>query len=162
MYLDRTPEHAKAGLAAMNAGRPLTAPNTLESVLDRLETESVAQIAESYQVSEVALYRFLTRNAPEQWKDISTGKALQRIDEEDRSLESATTKIELGRARERLNQARWTLERTCRSIYGDKLTIASEINPQDRELLANASELLALFKEKVIEQEKPAIEDKGE
>ena len=161
--LERAPEHTRKGLLAMNAGKPLAQPNALQSVLDRFETgEPIQQIADSLGITRQAVYRALLQ-LPD-WQLYQSAEALEDLDKAKAVFrdESIRDNGVVARAREQAKAAQWTLERTCRSIYGDKLTIASEINPQDRELLANASELLALFKEKVIEQEKPAIEDKGE
>ena len=101
--------------------RPLSKPGALEQVLTRLDNgESAKSISQDLGISDVALYRYLIRNAPEQWKAISTGNALARLDSEDRAMDHATNGIMLGRARERMAQARWTLERTARNIYGDQ------------------------------------------
>jgi hypothetical protein len=97
------------------------------------------------------------RNAPEDWKAISAGRALATIDAEDRALDGATNRLELGRARERMNQARWTLERASRAIYGDRVEVAhtgQALSEEDAGLLTSARELLDLFKarrERVIE-----------
>lgn len=113
----------------MNADRPLAQPGVLEDLLQRLDAgEPAIEVAKRYGVSDVALYRYLLRNAPEEWKAISAGQALARVDSEDRKLDSAQNGVELGRARERLSLAKWTLERTARSIYGDsqQLSVSAE------------------------------------
>ena len=117
--LERVPAHTRKGLEAANAGKPLAQPGAIEAVLKRLETESVAAIAKDLGISEVAMYKALLLNAPGEWQAIQAAKSLKKLDNSDSELDACTDGVMLGRARERIGLAKWNLERTARTLYGD-------------------------------------------
>ena len=144
----------KASLEAMNANAPLAQPGALQTVLESLEQgHSVSKIAKSHKVTDFAVYKALVRNCPEEWMAIQAAKAHVERDKAKREIEVASDGVQVSRGRELNRIAEWTLERTCRSIYGDKLTISNEIKPEDRQLLEGASDLLKLFREKEVQAE---------
>lgn len=120
-YNAHVPEKCRAGLAVANADKPLAAlAGNAEPILARLRAgERASVIAEDLGVSHVALYGFLLRHAPEQWQEISAGKALSRLEQATEDLEGAPDQLVVSRSRELAKLAHWTLERTKRQIYGD-------------------------------------------
>lgn len=90
-----------------------------EVVLDRyLAGETSPEIAESLGVTKQALSHWLIQNAEGEWKSAQIIKALNRKDEAETLMDSASTPLDLARAREQLRGAQWDLERVCRRIYG--------------------------------------------
>ena len=115
------PYNNAAGRAVANAGKPLAALNgDATSIIQRLaDGESASQVAESIGVSTVALYGFLLRNAPEQWQELSAGKALHRLERARTDLDAAEDMLTVSRSREVAKLAQWDLERANRKLYGD-------------------------------------------
>lgn len=141
---DHIPAKCAAGLAVANANRPLAQLNgDASSILDRLaKGESVAQAAQSLGVSDVTLYGFLLRHAPEQWQELSAGKALSRYEKAKNDLDAAEDQIGIGKARESGKFAQWDLERAARKFYGDNKQDSQGITVQvliarDGEVQAN-------------------------
>ena len=121
--LERVPPNTRAGLVAMNAGRPI-ADGGLQPVLDRFERgESIAQIAQDLGISGGAIYRAIIRNIPDEWQQYRSAKALAQLDQAEIDLSGASDGVMVSRVREQIKMAQWHLERTCRSIYGDKLQV---------------------------------------
>lgn len=115
------PERCRAGLTVANAGKPLAAlDGNAEAILERLrQRESVKDIADSLGVSDVTVYGFLLRHAPDQWMEISAGKSLARIEKAADDLDTAEDQLTVSRARESARLAQWDLERAARKLYGD-------------------------------------------
>lgn len=126
------PEHCKAGLAVANANRPLAQFNgDTSSVLERLRNgERPVDVAKDLGVSHVALYAFLLRNSPEEWKAISAGKALARIEQAEVDMDAATDQTQISKARESHRMGAWAAERVARSIYGETKNGAGDITVQ--------------------------------
>lgn len=120
--LENVPEHAKAGLMAMNAGKPI-AEHGIQPILDRYEAgESVKAIAESLGVKRQSVYRALV--AQPEWQHYQTAAALVDLEDARESFrDDALRDGAVPRVREQAKLAQWTLERTARAIYGDKLTV---------------------------------------
>jgi hypothetical protein len=90
-----------------------------KDILERyLGEETSTQIAASYGVTRAALSYFMLKHAEEQWKDAQVTKAMQRKENAEDLLETASNPLDLARARELLRAAQWDLERVCRRIYG--------------------------------------------
>ena len=115
------PEHTRAGLTAMNAGRPLAElQGDPSSILARLENESAPAIAKSLGISDVALYKWLIQHCPGEWQAIATARQLARLDECEASLDDTTTDgVSVSRTREKAKLAQWHLERANRKLFGD-------------------------------------------
>ncbi len=115
------PANAMANIAKLNADKPLAAlDGDATPILDRLRNdETAASVAQSFSVTTQALYAFLLRNCPEQWAEISAGRALTRVQAAHDDLDNATDKLDVAKAREKARQAEWMLERVARRMYGD-------------------------------------------
>jgi hypothetical protein len=97
-----------------------------KDILERyLGEETSTQIAATYGVTRAALSYFMLKHAEEQWKDAQVTKAMQRKENAEDLLESASNPLDLARARELLRAAQWDLERVCRRIYGQDQQVAS-------------------------------------
>ena len=81
------------------------------------------QIADSLAINPSAIYHFLLRNFPEEWSQFQASLSLVERDDAKRELRAATDGVSVSRARELGRMSEWELERTCRSIYGDKLQV---------------------------------------
>ena len=92
--------------------------------MDRFERgESIMQIAQDLGISHVAIYRAIIRQIPDEWQQYRSAKALGQLDQAENDLSRATDGVTVSRVREQIKMAQWQLERTCRSIYGDKLQV---------------------------------------
>lgn len=90
-----------------------------KAVLDRyLAGETSPEIAKSLGVTKQALSHWLIQNAESEWKSAQLIKALERKDNAEALMDSASNPLDLARAREQLRGAQWDLERVCRRIYG--------------------------------------------
>ena len=127
-YLDHVPANARAGLTAMNAGKPLAALNgDVESIIAMFESGDTAlQIAGKLGITHVALYKWLLRNCPEEWQAISAAKQLVKLDECEAvwdskySGDARADGVTVSRTREKMKQAQWHLERANRKLFGDE------------------------------------------
>lgn len=141
MQLDNVPEHAKAGLVAMNQGKPLANLESPQVILDRvLQGESVPEIAKDIGISHVSLYNYLMRHCPDEWMHASSARQLAKVadaqdklddhdgvlDERNKCLDGAT----VSRVRESARIAMWQLERTARKMYGQKDDSQNGVNIQ--------------------------------
>jgi hypothetical protein len=115
------PEKCKAGLMVANAGKSLAEfDGDTSQVLDRLRTgERAVDIAKDLGVSHVALYAWLLRHSPEEWKAISAGKALARVEQAECDMDAAEDQVAVSKARESHRMGAWALERVARNLYGD-------------------------------------------
>ena len=142
-YLDHVPANARAGLQAMNEGKPLAAlQGDPSSILARLEQgESTIEIAQTLGISRISLFCFLIRHCPEKWQELATARQLSRIEECEDILDAPmavspvfnkegekTGEIvdvrldgaNVSRAREKAKIAQWHLERANRKLFGDE------------------------------------------
>lgn len=126
------PDRCKAGLAVANADRVLAQFNgDTSSILDRLKAgERAVDIAKDLGVSHVALYAFLLRHSPEEWKAISAGKALARIEQAEHDMDAAEDQVAIAKARESHRMGAWAVERVARSIYGETKNGSGDITVQ--------------------------------
>jgi IS30 family transposase len=99
----------------------------LDSVLQRYEDgETIREIAASFGVSHVAVYRALVRNAPDLWAEYQSAVALKEYQEAEDALRRADDGVTVARAAHDLRSQQWKLERVLRRIYGeDKAQIAA-------------------------------------
>jgi hypothetical protein len=128
----------------LRSDRPLSKPGVLQDVLEALDAgEPAKKIADRYGVSDVALYRYLLKHAPQEWQALSAGQSLARIDREDMAMEGATNGVQLGRSRERMSLAKWMLERTSRPIFGDQAQLSVSAEQLGDLLMAISSRMLS-------------------
>ena len=149
----------------MNAGKPLSEPGAIQAVLDGLEAGSkVSEIAQQHKVTDFAIYKALVRNVPDEWQAIQAAQSLVERQKAKEEIERASDGVQVSRGRELARMSEWTLERTCRRIYGDKLQVEHSISLETGELLGAASELLQHLKRRqekvVVEPDPVAIEHK--
>lgn len=133
MNLDSVPDNAKAGLIAMNSGKPL-ATIGIEPILERLRAgESALSIAKDVGVHHTALYQYLLRNAPEEWLSLSAARSLVKLESAENALDDAELTpdgVSVSRVRESARLAMWNLERVARKMYGQKDESANGVNIQ--------------------------------
>ena len=133
--------------------KDLNAKEVLEQFLTETTTSHIAQ---KYGISRKALVSWLREVEPKAWKEAQVLRALCRKEDADDNMESACDAFSLARAREMLRSGQWDLERLDSANYGQKTQIEVKdqpLNAVEQGLLASAQELLAIFKEKVIEAE---------
>lgn len=114
------PEHTKKGLLAANQSRVLASnPELGKSILPRyLAGESITAVAKDLGISTEAIYLYLLRNFPEEWKEAQSAKALAKHDIAEEQLDVAADGVSVGRAKEQARLQQWKLERVLRRIYG--------------------------------------------
>src|SRR3990167_1553068 len=130
--LEHVPKHARTGLEAMNAGKPLAQPGSIQTVLDRYESgEPITAIATSLGISFQAVYRALL-SVPD-WPYYQAASALADLHEAREVFRNPqitgdprTDGVELNARTQLARLAQWTLERTCRTLYGDKLEVSHQ------------------------------------
>lgn len=88
------------------------------NILARYHTETVADIAQSLGVSDVAVYLKLLKDKPDEWKEHQAAKALADYELAEKQMKEAPDPLSLSRARELVRSMQWKLERVCRRIYG--------------------------------------------
>jgi len=124
---DHIPENTKAGLMAMNAMKPLASLEDPDSVVNRLLTgESVKSIANSFDISETAVYTWLVRNYPDMWQEIRAANSLAKLDQCEAVLDEEVTNdtvrvdgVKTNRAGLKIRAHQWNLERANRKLFGD-------------------------------------------
>ena len=128
-----------------------------KEVLDKYLTEqTTSQIAKHYGVSRKTLVGWLREVAADDWKRVQIVRALCRKEDGDEQIEFASDALSLARAREMLKSGQWDLERLDSPTYGQKSEVSLTVEPLsdvDRALLGDASALLQVFREKIIEAE---------
>lgn len=104
-------------LALNQADAPLARlMGNAEPILARLMAgETAKQIAASYGVSKIALYAWLLRHVPDQWKEIKAGMAAARLDESEDAIAAADDQLSTTKGRELARIAQWQLERLDKS-----------------------------------------------
>ena len=139
----RVPRHARKGLEVANRNRPLAKPGAIQKVLDDYQAgDSVPAIAQRLGIQPASIYMALLRNCPEEWQEYQAARALMKLDNSDQEIDAATNGIMLGRAREKLGRDKWVLERTCRSIYGDRQEVTVNAENMADLLLAVSTKML--------------------
>ena len=110
-------EHAVAMLATAQADKPLgRLMGNAEPILARLMAgETAKQIATSYGISKIALYAWLLRHVPDQWKEIKAGMAAARLDDSEETIAGAEDQLQATKGRELARIAQWQLERLDKS-----------------------------------------------
>lgn len=127
--MDNVPAHAKAGLAVMNANKPLayltkeTKPAFARALADRyVDGEEIADLATEFQVTTPRLYQLLVEGDSDAWRSAQSAKALQAFQETLQAMNASEDGLSLARAREAHKSAQWQLEKLLRRLYGDDKT----------------------------------------
>lgn len=129
------PRQALPGLMAMNQLRPLANAEPAD-ILDRLLAgESVQAIAAGYEIHRNAVYAWLLKYCPDTWMELQTARQLGKLDEceevwdADYSGDARADGVGISRAREKMRQAQWHLERANRKLFGqDKQDVTVNLN----------------------------------
>jgi len=119
--IDKTLPRYTAGIAVMNAGKPLVDAKP-QDILHRLQTENARTVAKDLGISHVALYAWLLRNCPDDWQALSAAVQLGKITDAQDTLDDKTIDMDsvaISRTRESAKLASWQLERVSR-IYAAK------------------------------------------
>lgn len=129
------PYNNKAGLAKMNAGKPLAALNgDASSLIERLnDGETAAQVAQSLGITNAALYAWMLEHCPEQWRAASAAQSLVRLEKAEGELNDAELtpdKVDVARSSASARLAQWSLERTFPKIYADSKADAGGVTVQ--------------------------------
>jgi transposase len=91
----------------------------LDAVLSHYEAgKSIYEIAEHLGVNNGTIYRALLKHKPDEWKDVKAARYEAEAEDAEKELKHADTPVAVTRARERLANAKWMLERLARGIYG--------------------------------------------
>lgn len=88
-----------------------------------LSEESTESIAKDYGCTRQSLGQFLLRHAEDEWKDAQIARALARKEKAEDDMANAADPLQLAKARELLKSAQWDLERVCRRIYGQEVSV---------------------------------------
>jgi Helix-turn-helix domain of resolvase len=133
MDLSTVPANTRAGLIAMNAGKPLAEGDGPNAILERYENgEGIEAIALDLGITPPAVYRYLARHAQEDWKEYQAANALHEYQLAEDQLRTASDGVSLTRARELVKSQQWKLERVLRRIYGqDAPAIQVNVNLGD-------------------------------
>lgn len=116
------PANAVAGLAKINASRPLARlKGDAQTILDRLSAgETAPAIAKELGIYHSSLYEWLLQHAPTEWQLHSAAKQLVRIEQcEDGFDTPGLDGPTVARITQKAKLAQWQLERTSRKLYGD-------------------------------------------
>lgn len=121
-YATRTDPGRAKGLAAINQDRPLARlQGNAAPILARLASGlSLVQVANEYGISREALGAWLLEYAPEEYRAISAGRALARLQAAEDSIEDATDRLDVAKGRELGKLAGWQLERLSKQYAANK------------------------------------------
>jgi len=98
----------------------------LDAILAHYENgASIYALAEKLGVDNATIYRQLLKHRPEDWKEVRGARYLSEIEEAEKDMKEARDPLAVTRARERLANAKWHLERLNRRIYGQDAPPAS-------------------------------------
>lgn len=115
--------------------------------------EKIKDIAKEYGVNRIAIYQFLLRLVPDEWKEAQRAKAFAMKEQGEDRIQSAKDPLELAIGREETRAGQWDLERVYRPVYGrDEQTL--NIN------ITDLGDRLRRARERVINAEHQVIEDK--
>lgn len=134
--IDHVPPNARAGLIAMNVGKPLahltdaTRPAFARTVCSRyLDGEQMQNLADEFGVTRMRMYQILIEGDSDAWRSAQSSKALALFEDTLAELNAAPDGLSLARARETHKSAQWQLEKLLRRLYGDDKT-AIQINAE--------------------------------
>lgn len=124
---EHIPANTKAGLMAMNAMKPLANLPDPSIVIDRLLSgESVKSVADSFNISDTAVYTWLVRNYPNDLQEIRAGNSLAKLDQCESMLDEPISEetfrvdgVKTNRASAKIRAHQWNLERANRKLFGE-------------------------------------------
>lgn len=126
------PAKCVAGLAVMNAGKPLAGyeGDTTEILSQLAAGSTVPDLAAKLGIHKASLYAWLLAHNPEEWKAIVASKALERVEKAEQDMDAADDQVKIAKARESHKMGAWALERVSRAIYGETKNGAGDITVQ--------------------------------
>ena len=80
--------------------------------------EKIKEIAKEYGASRIALYAFLLRLVPDEWKEAQRARAFSMKEAGEERIQDAADPLELAKGREEARCGQWDLERVDRKNYG--------------------------------------------
>jgi len=121
-YATRTDPGRAKGLAAINQDRPLARlQGNAAPILARLASgEKLVDVARQMGITSVALGTWLLEYAAEEYRAISAGRALARLQAAEDSIEDATDRLDVAKGRELGKLAGWQLERLSKQYAANK------------------------------------------
>lgn len=98
-----------------------------QTIIDRyLAGELTDKIAKDLDCTRQALWYHMMKHAEAEWKDAQVILALERKEKAQIAMDSATTALDLARAREQLKSAQWDLERVLKRIFGPSAEVTGK------------------------------------
>lgn len=111
----------KPGIAAAQArafGPLVQYRERPDALLDRLRAgEKVVDLAAEHGISPIAMYEWLLRNVPLEWKSIQAARGLHRVERAEEGLDAAETMVEVAKNTQSGKMSQWNLERLLPSMY---------------------------------------------
>ena len=111
---------------AENRPYPISAKDRdllLDQALGRaLADDPVEVIAADYGLPRSTLNYWFVKFRPEDWKDTQAARALTAYQDACKAMDSATSQLDVARAREQLKRTQWELERLWKRLYGPENT----------------------------------------
>ena len=93
----------------------------LDRILALYESgHSIYAMAEKLGVDNATIYSQLLKHRPEEWKEVRAARYHSEVEDAEKEMKTAPDALTVTRARERLANARWMLERLQRSVYGQE------------------------------------------
>lgn len=112
MTLRRREQQAIGGVHSLSEVNP-------QAVVQRyIAGETIKDMAAQYGVQDTAMYHFLLRNCPEDWKAAKLAKAHALTDGGIEELDRSQEPLSVAIAREKIRAGQWDLERLDRQNYG--------------------------------------------
>lgn len=131
--LERVPAHTRNGLQALyekgHVFAKLADIDPLDVLARFLKDEKIASIAADLGVHKSALNQWLLRNHEDLWKQAQVARAQTALEDAKEAMDTAQDGLSLTRAREKLNAAKWELEKLNRRLYGDDKNIQVNVVP---------------------------------
>ena len=84
---------------------------------------SIYELAEKLGVNNATLYRSLVKHRQDEWVEVRGARYHAEVEDAEKEMKAATDPLAVTRARERLANARWMLERLQRKIYGQDIPV---------------------------------------
>lgn len=111
------------------AAPAILAKHDHRKIIERyISGESYAVLSAELGISHQAFYAWMLRTDEEAWRNAQISKALATLETAQEEVSSADSMLAIARAREKLVQARWTLEKLFRRLFGNDPAIALQIN----------------------------------
>lgn len=120
-YREKGLPNAKA-LSVAHADKPLARlqGNTAPILARLMAGEKPQEVASTYGISREALNAWLLTHCAEEWRAISAGKSLAKLQDAEEALDAAGDMVSVSKSREQGKLATWNLERMIPHLYAAK------------------------------------------